>query len=283
MERTQAQVRVISSSEFAAMAPRFHHRAALSTMRTVLACHVSMLRTCIAGGIYLPDKDDLDADPHPIAFYLDRNELLFVDDSQEVAESLGRVGDMEPRTPAWTLFRVMEDFLLDDAPFLEEIESRLEAQEQLIASDAMEDASDVARLRHHLVKLDFYYDQMEEVASIMGDNANELLDPDEAPLFDALARHANRLSDRTQALKDYSLQLYQMYQVQLDKRQNEVMRWLTVVTTLFVPLTLITSWYGMNFTTMPELTSPYGYAGVIALCAAVVVVELIFFHRKHWL
>ena len=70
---------------------------------------------------------------------------------------------------------------------------------------------------------------------------------------------------------------------QMDVKQNRIMTVLTVVTTIFMPLTLIVGWYGMNFQNMPELTSPYGYTGVIILSIMVVVGGLLFFRMKKWL
>ena len=66
----------------------------------------------------------------------------------------------------------------------------------------------------------------------------------------------------------------------MDRRQNDIMRILTVVTTLFLPLTLIVGWYGMNFVQMPELSSPYGYPAVIFVSIAVVIICLVIFWKK---
>ena len=60
------------------------------------------------------------------------------------------------------------------------------------------------------------------------------------------------------------------------------MQFLTVVTTLFMPLTLIAGWYGMNFSDMPELHAPYAYPIVIAISIAVTVIEIIYFKKKNW-
>ena len=58
---------------------------------------------------------------------------------------------------------------------------------------------------------------------------------------------------------------------------------LTVVTTVFMPLTLIVGWYGMNFKYMPELDSVWGYPAVIVVSLLIVVISLVFFKRKRWL
>ena len=58
---------------------------------------------------------------------------------------------------------------------------------------------------------------------------------------------------------------------------------LTVITSIFLPLTLIAGWYGMNFANMPELTWRWGYPAVILVSALILIVSLIFFHKKKWL
>ena len=61
------------------------------------------------------------------------------------------------------------------------------------------------------------------------------------------------------------------------------MRILTVVTTLFFPLSLITGWYGMNFHNMPELQQPFAYFVLIIVCALIVIGEIWYFKKKGWL
>ena len=66
-------------------------------------------------------------------------------------------------------------------------------------------------------------------------------------------------------------------------KQNNIMTLLTVVTSVFMPLTLITGWYGMNFKYMPELNVPVSYPIVFVVCILIVVVSLLYFKRKKWL
>ena len=74
-----------------------------------------------------------------------------------------------------------------------------------------------------------------------------------------------------------------MYQQRLDEQQNRTMQLLTVVTTIFLPLSLIAGWYGMNFVHMPELHSPYGYVAIIAVCVLIVIGEIMYFKHKKYL
>jgi magnesium transporter len=81
-------------------------------------------------------------------------------------------------------------------------------------------------------------------------------------------------------LRDYVTQVREAYQAQVDISLNHIMKLFTVITAVFLPLTLIAGWYGMNFKHMPELNWVYGYPFAFALSAAVVAVSLIYF-RKH--
>lgn len=65
-------------------------------------------------------------------------------------------------------------------------------------------------------------------------------------------------------------------------RMNEIMKQLTVIATIFMPLTLISSIYGMNFRYMPELQWRYGYFAVLVVMAAIAVWMVWFFRRRRW-
>ena len=93
---------------------------------------------------------------------------------------------------------------------------------------------------------------------------------------------AQRLLTMTEQEKEYSLQLREMHQTQVDMRQNQIMKILTIVTTVFLPLSLIAGWYGMNFRNMPELTAEHGYLVICIVSVVCVLVELWIFKRKKW-
>ena len=84
-------------------------------------------------------------------------------------------------------------------------------------------------------------------------------------------------------LQEVVSQLREAYQSQLSIQQNELMKLFTLVTAVFLPLTLLTGWYGMNFAHIPELTWRYGYPAAIVVSAVIVVLLLWRFKKKHWL
>ena len=106
---------------------------------------------------------------------------------------------------------------------------------------------------------------------------------EEARTFGHITTHANHLSDRADMLREYSLQLYELHQTQIDLKQNSTMQILTIVTVMFAPLTLVTGWFGMNLTVLPGLDWPYMAATIITLALVMIVVMVLFFKRKRWL
>ena len=83
-------------------------------------------------------------------------------------------------------------------------------------------------------------------------------------------------------LREYASQVSSEYQAQVDLGQNRIMKLLTIVTTIFMPLSLIAGWYGMNFANMPELHWAYGYPAVIVLRALIVGGCIYYFKKKRY-
>ena len=115
------------------------------------------------------------------------------------------------------------------------------------------------------------------------ENENEFFDDDRLRYIKLFMNRMGRLHDAAASLKDHINQVLELYHTQLEVRQNHIMTILTVVTAIFMPLTLIAGWYGMNFRYMPELEAPYGYLIVIVISAIIAAGSLIYFKVKKWL
>jgi magnesium transporter len=94
--------------------------------------------------------------------------------------------------------------------------------------------------------------------------------------------HLVRVVDMTESYRDVISGLLEVYLSVTSNRLNEVMKILTMLSTIFLPLTLITGIYGMNFKHMPELDTDLGYYFVWGLLVAVAGGMLLFFRKKGW-
>jgi len=95
--------------------------------------------------------------------------------------------------------------------------------------------------------------------------------------------HSVRVIDIIETDRETAFGLLETYLSSMSNRMNEIMKVLTIIATIFIPLTFIVGIYGMNFTYMPELHSSWGYPGVMILMGTIATGMLYYFHRKGWL
>ena len=165
--------------------------------------------------------------------------------------------------------------------YLQEYADRLQVIEDKIAFNFNSQINnEIILLRKELLILNSYYNQLGDMIDILSDNESDFLNDYEGHLFSMQAHRIDRLDNQLNALKDYSLQIKEMYQNKIDTHQNKIMTVLTVATTIFFPLSIITGWYGMNFKNMPELNNPYGYIIVIGASILVVIIEMLILKKK---
>lgn len=81
-------------------------------------------------------------------------------------------------------------------------------------------------------------------------------------------------------LREYAMQVQDVYQSEIAIHQNDIMKLLAVVTTIVLPLTLVAGWYGMNFYNMPELKFQYGYPIVAGISIVIVIASLWIFKKE---
>ena len=139
------------------------------------------------------------------------------------------------------------------------------------------------QIRGDLIDLRVHYEQLIDLGQELEENENGFFDVDNLRFFRLFTERVIRLQDTVTSLKDYVVQLRDLVQSELEVRQNKIMTLLTVITSIFLPLTLIAGWYGMNFRYMPELEWKISYPIVILISILIVVVCLIWFKKKKWL
>ena len=241
----------------------------------------------LTGTFSIPDRENISAPNTNFAFALDEKGIVFIDDSGFVDKTISNIISSK----RWTmpsLERFIYDFLEQivsrDQIILERVDKELDTIESNILDGEEKDPSQrVSRVRSDLRDMRIHYEQLLDLGQELEENENDFFNEDNTRYFHLFTQRVSRLHDLTASLREYSIQIRDLYQSQLDIKQNRIMALLTIITSIFMPLTLIAGWYGMNFKYMPELEYKWAYPAVIAFSVAIVIVSLIFFKKKKWL
>ena len=221
----------------------------------------------VTGTFAVPDRNNPSADDLKFAFVLDEKGIVFIDDGSTAENIIQGV----QRTKKWkmpSLERFLYDFLdyivKDDLRLMEKYENELDSMEQsIIDGDENLPSGRLNTIRSDIRYLRIHYEQLMDLAQEFNENENGFFKLENLRYFRLFIDRAARLHDTSASLRDYTMQLRDLYKAHLDIKQNRIMTVLTVVTTIFMPLTLIVGWYGMNFRYMPELDNRWSYPIVI--------------------
>ncbi len=241
----------------------------------------------LTGSFSIPDRADAEAEETRFAFALDEKGVVFIDDSGYAANAVTQIA----RTKRWrlpSLERFLYDFLeqivADDRELIERYDLELDEMEDAVNRDKEDDVNDrLGEIRSHIRDLRIHYEHLLDFTQELEENENNFFTAENLRYFRLFFNRVERLRSATVAISEHANQIRDIYKAHLDVRQNRIMTILTVVTTIFMPLTLIVGWYGMNFRYMPELESPWGYPIVIAVSLLILIAGLLFFKKKKWL
>ena len=241
----------------------------------------------LTGTFCIPDRKDPSVQGQTFAFALDEKGVAFIDDSgkaEQIVRSIQRTKKLRSPSLGRFLYDFLDHIVKDDLRLLEKYEDELEEIERMIDNDEISGTtSRTNAIRSDVRKLLMHYDQLIDLAQEFEENENEFFDQENIRYFRLFLSRMDRLTATATSLKDYTLQINDLNKAHLELKQNHIMTILTVVTTIFMPLTLITGWYGMNFRYMPELESIYAYPMVFGTCILIIIGSLAYFKKKKWL
>ncbi|MBQ6546039.1 MAG: magnesium transporter CorA [Lachnospiraceae bacterium] len=240
----------------------------------------------VTGTLSLPDRNDMDADDRKLAFALDEKGIVFIDAGDTAMRIISRIKETRKwRLPSLErfIYDFLEQIIHTDLSLLERYEGELDEIDKEVAEDRKADLVKLDDIRWYLRELKRHYDHLIDLAQELEENENNFFKANNIRYFKLFSSRVSRLYDMVNSLLDYSMQIRDTYESKLDVKQNSIMTVLTMVTTIFMPLTLIAGWYGMNFRYMPELESKFGYPGVIIVSILIAAGCLIYFKHKKWL
>ena len=180
-------------------------------------------------------------------------------------------------------------YLLMDAvvdayfPVIEAMSERMQGLEARTIEEASPEVLvEILGVRHQLLALRRAVWPMREEIGILQRDESPLITPETRTFLRDVYDHAVQALEIVEALRDTVVSMMEVHLSVQNQRLNEVMKVLTVIATLFIPLTFIASIYGMNFQHMPELAWRYGYAYALGLMAVTAIAMLAYFRRRGW-
>ncbi len=231
---------------------------------------------------YDSSAEDDDLDSVHILIYIDKDDLFFM---CRDTYSLEHIRKFIPETSSneKTLYSFFVNLLKNDMDVLEDYEAIITDAEDNALSNKFDDYLDkIITYRKELLALKHYYEQLADLFDNICINDNHIFTDDGIRHFGILANRTARLLSQVQTLRDYVTQMREAYQSQIDFQQNDIMRVFTVITGVFMPLTLLVGWYGMNFTSMKELNYKYSYPIFCFVCLIIVTLLIRYFKKKKW-
>ena len=219
---------------------------------------------------------------------ISQKRLVVVADG-EAAEALeGLVQSLEDQkkgteTLGYIFYRFFDWMISEDQHHLETMASRTERLEEAVLNEEVKHfIKEMIEIRKQVTLFKCHYNPLMDIVEDLMDNENELCSKEDVRYFKMLKQRLNRLNHLTQEIDEYTTHVREAYDAQIDIHQNRIMKFFTLITSLFLPLTLITGWYGMNFTSMPELSWQYGYLYVIVISLLSSLICLIYIKKKKW-
>lgn len=274
---------IMNSSEFRESKQNIpYYNEILHSLSSIRYCKADLSKDCIVGTFRIPQKSEQRSPFLTFVFYITENALLFIEDSGNLQILIEKRLDMlhDLHSTDQLLLQFMEQLIEDDVLYLSHLENELEKMEDTLSHQVPHNFFLLlTRYRQKLSEMNAYYAQLADIGELMqSQSCFPIIQNSEA--WNKYTRRAERLQNHVQLLRENIIQLRELYQSHQDAQQNKVMGILTIVTTIFLPLTLLTGWYGMNFTYMPELHWKYGYTAVAVIAVVIVALEIIFFKKK---
>lgn len=183
------------------------------------------------------------------------------------------------------LFYSMMDLIIDHYFIcLEEMDDQIEYLESRVLQDPTAQlVSSLQQIKWELLSLRKTIWPLREQITVLLREEHSALGSDMSIYVRDLYDHTLAIMDTVEILRDMTLGLLDVYLSSMSNRMNEIMKVLTIIATIFIPLTFITGIYGMNFLHMPELGMKWAYPIVLGTCTTIAGLMLLFFRKRRWL
>jgi magnesium transporter len=224
-----------------------------------------------------------------ISFFLAGNYVITLqevpgDSFEAVRERLRHgKGLIRKSGPDYLLYALVDALVDEFFPVLESYGERVEElEDEVIERPEPETLNEIHRIKRELLVLRRTAWPERELINALQREEAHLIKPETRVFLRDCYDHTIQVIDMVETYRDLASGLLEVYLSSASNRLNEVMKVLTIISTIFIPLNFIAGVYGMNFHNMPELNSPFGYPMALGLMAVVGGSLVLYFRRKGW-
>ncbi len=200
---------------------------------------------------------------------------------ERIRTGKGRVRRMGPDYLAYALIdAIVDNYFLVLEKLGEKVE---EIEEELVNDPSRKTLQEIHVMKREMIYLRKSVWPLREVISGLTRTESKLISESTGIFLRDVYDHTVQVIDTVETYRDMLSGMLDIYLSSISNRMNEVMKVLTIIATIFIPLTFIAGIYGMNFKVMPELEWRWGYFIVLGVMAGLAVWMVIYFKRKKWM
>jgi magnesium transporter len=256
-------------------------RPKIEDYETYLFIVLKALRRVTEGESIESDQVSLVLGPHYVISFHEGDGDLFAPVRERLLKGKGRIRRLGADYLAYSLIDlIVDNYFVALETFSDKVES---LEDEVVVQPSPQTLREVHRFKNDMIMLRKSLWPLREVIAS--------LERRESPLIsEALTMYLKDVYDHTiiaietvETYRDILSGMLDIYLSSMSNRLNEIMKVLTIIATIFMPLTFITSLYGMNFKNMPELNWQYGYYEVLGVIVVIAGAMLLYFRQKRWI
>lgn len=238
--------------------------------------------------LYLDDDDKLVWE-HVALILMENCVLVFQELEDDVFEGVRerirkKFGRIRLRGSDYLFFALIDAIVDNYFAVLEHISDQIELLEEKVHNNPTNEvAQEIQALKKQVLKVRRWMSPVRELINRLIDSENALISKDTKLFLRDVQDHCTEINESLQIYREMSMSLMEMYMTNMSNKMNEVMKVLTVIASIFIPLTFLAGIYGMNFEYMPELKYKYGYFVLWGFFLLIGFGLLIYFKKKGWL
>jgi magnesium transporter len=219
--------------------------------------------------------------PHYLLSFYAGDGDIYAPIRERLLQAKGRIRKLGADYLAYSLIDlVVDNYFVELEKFGDQVES---LEDEVVANPSPQTLRDVHRFKNDMIMLRKSLWPLREVIARLERRESPLISESLGNYFRDVYDHTIIAIDTVETYRDILSGMLDIYLSSMSNRLNSIMKVLTVIATIFMPLTFITSLYGMNFKNMPELQWEYGYFMVLGMVVVIALSMIEYFRRKHWL